>query len=179
MNKRTKLYARVKIALLVMLAFAVCGCRNKPSAVSATDPKSPQAKIDPCRLLTSEEVAAASGDKVEVTPEPKDNACSYDLLAAPNGNTRAAIVVVVIPPDSPHYAKFGLSSDQRTQATPLSGLGDRAVLFTNKATPDGGAKAIQIMKGSTFIAVGVSASTPAVSTDIVKSLAAKAVSRVP
>jgi|GEM_PF-6779549 len=177
-NKRATVYATLKIMLLIIAFFAFCGCRPR---ASSTEQTSSTAKTEPCSLITKEEVAAASGDNVAVTPHPDHNACAYDLVptSAPKGTLRGTIVVVVFTPDSPQFAKFGLSSDDRTEAKPISGLGDKAVLFTSKKSPDQGAKAIQVLKGKHYIAVGVSTADPPVSVDTLTSLAARALSRLP
>ena len=173
-DKRTTIYVTFGVTLLTV-CFAFYGCKPHATAVSSAG------KIEPCSLLTKEEVATASGDSVNVTRQPDQNACSYDLLTAGSrkDNLRGVIVVAVFPPDSPQYAKFGLPFDDRTEAKPISGVGDKAVLFSSKASPEKGAKAIQVMKGDHRIAVCVSTADPPISIDTLTSLAAKATSRLP
>lgn len=137
-------------------------------------------KIQPCNLLTKEEVGAALSGEVAVTPKPDHNGCSYDLvLGSPNVTRFGSVVVLLVTSDSPQFEKFGVSQDIRTQATPVSGLGDRAVLFTSRDHPDQGAKAIQILKGNVYVGIGVSTAGPPVTNETLVSLGAKAISRVP
>lgn len=168
-DKRTRVYVTLELTLLIV-CFAVYGCKSHAT------PASSAGKIDPCSLLTKEEVAAATGDDVDVTPKPDQNACAYDLLETGSDKSRGAIVVVVFTPGSPQFARFGLTSDDRTEAKPISGLGDKAVLMSSKASPGKGPKALQVMKGEHRIAIGASAT---VSMDALTSLAAKAISRLP
>jgi len=165
-----------KLILLIVLSLSLNGCALKASSAA----KSP-AKIEPCSLLTKEEAAAALEGNVEVGPTEDPRGCSYNL--APTGSANAkrygSIVVVVITSDSPDFQKFGSSQDVSTAARPISGIGDKAVLFMSKASPDKGAKAMQVLKGNLYFGIGMSTSTPPVSDEVLKSLAVKALSRLP
>ncbi|HKY42505.1 MAG TPA: hypothetical protein VJM50_05390 [Pyrinomonadaceae bacterium] len=85
---------------------------------------------------------------------------------------------MVVTSDSPQFEKFGLT-DASNEAKPVSGLGDRAVVIMSRDRPDEGAKAIQVLKGNMYVAVGMTTSINPVSVDTLTSLAAKAVSRMP
>jgi len=167
----------VKITFLILASFYLLGCRSTTSS-PANEQTSSSTKR--CSLITKEEAEAALGGEVGVTESPDQNGCSYDLVpGSANGARFGSIVVLVVTSDSPQFEKFGLTEDPRTEATPVSGLGDKAVLFMSRDTPDEGAKAIQILKGKMYVAIGVSASSPPVSVDTLKSLGAKALSRLP
>jgi len=165
-----------KLILLIVLSLSLNGCALKASSAA----KSP-GKIEPCSLLTKEEAAAALEGNVEVGPTEDRRACGYNL--APTGSANAkrygSIVVVVITSDSPDFQKFGSSQDVSTAVRPISGIGDKAVLFMSKASPDKGAKAMQVLKGNLYFGIGMSTSTPPVSEEVLKSLAVKALSRLP
>ena len=136
-------------------------------------------KIQPCNLITKAEAGAALGGEVAVTEQPDRTGCSYDLVPGANGTRFGSIALFLVSSDSPQFEKFGLTEDARTEATPVAGLGDKAVLFMSKDKPDEGAKAIQVLKGKVYVAIGVSTSGAAVSEETLKSLGAKAVGRLP
>lgn len=155
----------MKIIFLIFVFLCMGGCAAKTST----------AKIELCRLITKEEAAAALGGNVEVTPGVEDKACGYNLVAK---GSSGSIVVMVVTSDSPDFQKFGSTKGDRTVAKRISGLGDRAVLFMDRDRPDEGAKAMQILKGNVFVAIGMKTSSAPVSVDVLKTLAAKALSRL-
>ena len=165
-----------KLILLIVVSLSLGGCALKVSSAA----KSPT-KIEPCSLLTKEEAAAALEGNVQVGPTADRRGCSYDLVPTGSANAKryGSIVVVVITPDSPDFQKFGSSQDDSTAAKPISGIGDKAVLFMSKASPDKGAKAMHVLKGNLYLGIGMSTSTPPVSEEVLKSLAVKALSRLP
>jgi hypothetical protein len=162
-----------KLILLIVVALSLSGCVARSSSLAKAT-----GKIEPCSLLTKEEAAAALGGKIQISLTADSRTCSYNL-AATNGTRYASIVVVVVTPDSPDFQKFGSSQDSRTDGKPISGIGDKAILFMSKVSPDKGAKAMQVLKGNLYLGIGMSTSTPPVSEDVLKSLAMKAVSRLP
>ena len=166
----------IKFILLIIGLFYLGGCASRASSL----PKA-ATKIDLCSLITREEAAAALGGDVGVIPPSDVNACTYSLVArgSSNASRNGNIVVLVVTSDSVEFQKFGVSRDARTEAKPINGVGDRAVLFMSKERPDEGAKAIQALKGNVYVAIGMSTSTPPVSEDVLKSLATKALSRLP
>lgn len=87
--------------------------------------------------------------------------------------------MIVVTADSPQFQKFGSASDQGTETKAVTGIGDRAVLFMSRAKSDEGAKAIQVLKGNLYVAIGMSTSSAPVSIDVLKTLATKALSRLP
>ena len=161
----------LKLILIIVVSLYLGGCaaRSSPLAKANT-------KIEPCSLLTKEEAAAALNGNIEVALTADPRTCGYSLVAPAR---YASIVVVVVTPDSPDFQKFGSSQDERTDAKPISGVGDKAVLFMSKVSPDKGAKAMHVLKGNLYLGIGMSTSTPPVSEDVLKSLAVKAVSRLP
>jgi hypothetical protein len=161
----------IKLVLLIVLLLYLCGCAAKSSL-----PGKASTKIEPCSLITKQEAAAALGGDIEVTPTPEKNACVYGVV---NATRNGSIVVIVVTSDSDEFQKFGVSRDAGTEAKPISGVGDRAVIFMSKERPNEGAKAIQALKGNVYVAIGMSTSTSPVSEDVLKSLAAKALSRLP
>ncbi len=163
----------MKIILLIVVFLFLGGCRAKTSSTAI-------ANIDPCSLITKEEAAAALGGAVVVTPKAND-VCGYSMVATGSSNAarHGSIVVKVVTSDSPDFQKFGSTTSDRTQATPISGVGDKAVLFMDRDKPDEGAKGMQILKGNKFVAIGLSTSSLPVSEDVLKALAAKALSRLP
>ena len=87
--------------------------------------------------------------------------------------------MTVVTSDSTQFQDFGSAKDERTETKPVSGLGDRAVLFMSRDMPDKGAKAIQVLKGNMYIAIGMSSSSAPVSVDVLKTLAGNALNRLP
>lgn len=162
-----------KLILLIVVSVSLAGCVARSASLAKAN-----TKIEPCSLLTKEEAAAALNGYIEVALSADPRTCSYNLVA-PNTARYASIVVVVVTPDSPDFQKFGASQDARTDAKPISGVGDKAVLFMSKTNPDKGAKAMHVLKGNLYLGIGMSTSTPPVSEDVLKSLAVKAVSRLP
>jgi len=163
----------MKIILLSVVFLFLAGCAAKTSPATG--------KIEPCSLITKEEAAAALGGKVEVTPKADNDACAYSLVTSGSANAARydTIVVKVVTSDSPDFQKFGSTKGDRTVAKPISGLGAKAVLFMDRDKPDEGAKAMQILKGNKFVAIGLSTSSVPVSEDVLKTHAAKALSRLP
>jgi hypothetical protein len=161
---------KITVLLVVLLLSAAC----VPRPGSAT-------KIDPCSLITKEDAAAAWGGDVELAPTPDHKTCAYNLLTKGSANTTryGSIVVKVVTSESPEFQKFGLATDSSTEAQPISGVGERAVLFQSKDRPDEGARAMQVLKGNVYLAIGMATSNPPVSVDVLKQLAVKAVSRLP
>ena len=166
----------LKLILLIVVSFYVGGCTARSSSLAKAN-----TKIEPCSLLTKEEAAAALNGNIEVSLTADPRTCGYSLVAPGSANTAryASIVVVVVTPDSPDFQKFGSSQDERTDAKPIAGVGDKAVLFMSKVSPDKGAKAMHVLRGNLYVGIGMSTSTPPVSEDVLKSLAVKAVSRLP
>ena len=168
-------FPNIKLILLIVGFVSLCGCASRASSLAKAT-----AKIDSCSLITKEEAAAALDGDIEVTLT--DKACAYSGVAtrsSSNATRHGNIVVIVVTSDSPEFQKFGLSHDEDTVAKSISGLGDRAVLFESRARPDEGARAIQVLKGNVYVAIGMSTSPRPVSVDVLKSLAAKALSRLP
>jgi len=157
----------LRLILLIVVALPLGGCASRASSLATAT-----AKIDFCSLITREEAAAALGGDIEVTLPPDGKACVYST-----GN--GSIVVLAVTSDSADFQKFGMSRDARTVAKPISGVGDKAIILMSKEKPDEGAKAIQALKGNVYVAIGMSASTPPVSEDVLKTLAMKALSRLP
>jgi hypothetical protein len=162
-----------KLILLIVVSLSLGGCAARSSSLAKAT-----RKIEPCSLLTKEEAAAALGGNIEVALTADSRTCGYNLVA-PNTARYASIVVVVVSPDSPDFQKFGASQDNRTDGRPVSGVGDKAILFMSKVNPDKGAKAMHVLKGNLYLGIGMSTSTTPVSEDVLKSLAVKAVSRLP
>jgi hypothetical protein len=157
----------MKHVLLIVGFLYLSGCA--PKTIS---------KIEPCGLITKEEAASALGGNVEVTPTPNVKACAYSLVGSANATRYGSIIVRVVTSDSPQFQKFG-STDDRNATKPIAGIGDRAVLLMSRERPDEGAKAMQVLKGNVYISIGMSTSSSPVSEDVLKSLAAKAVGRLP
>ena len=164
-------FPNTKLILLIVSLFCLSGCASR-----AASPRT-AANIDLCSLVSREEAAAALGGDVEVTSKAGDKVCAYSL-AVTDPSRDGSIVVMVVTSDSVEFQKFGTSKDARTQATLIAGIGDKAVLFTSRERPEEGAKAMQVLKGNAFIAIGMSSTVP-VSEDVLKTLAAKALSRLP
>ena len=164
------IHVDIKLSLLVVGLLFLGGCTSRAAT-----------KIDLCSLVTKEEAAAALGGDVEVTLRPDGKVCAYDLVPAGSGKaTRyGSIAVMVVTSDSVEFQKFGVSKDARTAAKPVSGVGERAVIFMSKERPDDGAKAIQALKGNVYVGIGMGTSTTPVSEDVLKTLATKALSRLP
>lgn len=165
------MFTAIKLTFLIGVSLYLSGCKPKSSA----------AKIQPCNLITKEEAAAALGGPVEVQAKPEENACAYSLVGT--GSTKqthfGSLIVLVVTADSPRFQKFGVTEDARTQTKPVAGVGDRAVLFMSRDHPDISPKALQVMKGNMYVAVAISTSNPPVSEDALKTLAAKALTRLP
>jgi len=180
----------IKLTFLFVISVYLWGCglrtsshatANKSDTISPTGQTSSTTKIQPCSLITREEARAALGGDVEVTVTPNDNVCAYAFVetSSSNGTRAGSIVVNVVTADALQFQKFGSATDDRTETKPVSGLGDRAVLFMSRDSPDKGAKAIQVLKGNLYFAIGMSTSSTPVSIDALKTLAEKALSRLP
>jgi hypothetical protein len=180
------------IPLLVIPAILLgCGQRTTPPAVggnSAATPAGSQAssitdkKIHPCSLITKEEAKAALGSRGEVKLVSDDAVCGYSVSAETGVANKAdttSIVVHVVTADSPQFQKFELAADDRTQTQPVSGLGEKALLFFSRDSPDKSPIAIRVLKGKVYFAIAMSSSSEPVQVEVLKALAAKALSRLP
>ena len=185
----SSVYTAIKFSILFAASFYLWGCEPRTSPATAdksgrippAGKTSSTTKIQPCSLITREEAGAALGGDIEVRVTSDDNVCTYELVgtSSSSGTLMGTIVVIVVTADSPQFQKFGSATDDRTETKPVSGLGDRAVLFMSRDMPDKGAKAIQVLRGNMYVAIGMSTSSPPVSIDALKTLAAKALSRLP
>ena len=171
-----------QLAFLLFALSCLMGCSAKRSSsanAASTNSSGGQsfAKVNTphCSLITREEAAAALGGTVDVTPQ--DDLCAYDLTGSANKN--GSLIVSIVTSASPRFKEFGVLKSDRSVMRTVSGVGDKAVIFMSKEYPGIGPKAIQVLKGDKYVAIGMSASDGRVSDDVLKSLATSAVQRLP
>lgn len=183
----------IKLVFLLVTPAALWGCEQGTSPPGTTDGpgrglaegKAPRAasEIHPCSLVTTEEVIAAFfGGSAVTMPAPDRTTCAYTVTmgaGALNSPRVGSLVVSVTSADSPRFQLFDSTADERTQAQPIAGLGDRALLLMSRDRPDDGPKAIRVLKGDVYFTIAMSTSGEPVSTELLKALADKALSRLP
>ena len=156
----------IKILLLTTLAICFVACSERPSPPTNSKSAETVSSIDPCSLLTKEEVGTVLGQEVsevKVRSAPKPN-CQYSV-----GDGAVTVFVFTDPSAAGGFQTGKTMQDVHTEA--VTGLGNEAYW-----TPD--IKTLNVLKGNVYFTVqfyGVSSG----SKETMKALAQKAATRLP
>jgi hypothetical protein len=155
-----------KLFLLITIVISLGACHEKPSPNTNTKPTEKVIALDPCSLLTKEEVARVldqqvSEAKVRSTPRPN---CEYSV-----GEGSVTVFVFTDPTAAGGFQAGKTMQDAHTEA--ISEVGGQAYW-----SPD--IKTLNVLKGDIYFTVqfyGV----PSGSKETMKALAQKAAARLP
>ena len=156
----------VKILFLTTLAICFVACSDRPSPPTNTRPAETISSIDPCSLITKEEVGTVLGQEVseaKVRSSPRPN-CQYSV-----GEGSVTVFVFTDATAAGGFQAGKTMQDAHTEV--VSGIGDEAYW-----SPD--IKTLNVLKGNIYFTVqfyGVSSG----SKETMKALAQKAASRLP
>jgi hypothetical protein len=156
----------IKLFLLITIVISLGACHEKTSRNTNTKPTEKVIALDPCSLLTKEEVASVLGQqvseaKVRSTPRPN---CEYSV-----GEGSVTVFVFTDPTAAGGFQAGKTMQDARTEA--ILEVGDQAYW-----SPD--IKTLNILKRDIYFTVqfyGV----PSGSKETMKALAQKAAARLP
>jgi hypothetical protein len=156
----------IKILFLTALTICFVACSAAPSPNTNTKPAETVSSIDPCSLLTIEEVGTVLDQQVsgaKVRPSPRPN-CHYSV-----GEGSVNVFVFTDATAAGGFQAGKTMQDAHTEA--VSELGDDAYW-----SPD--IKTLNVLKGKTYFTIqfyGVSSG----SKETMKTLAQKAAARLP
>ena len=156
----------VKILFLMTLAICFVACSERPSQPMNTKPAETVSSIDPCSLLTKEEVGTVLGQEVseaKVRSSPKPN-CQYSV-----GQGSVTVFVFTDPSATGGFQTGKTMQDVHTEV--VTGVGNEAYW-----SPD--IKTLNVLKGNVYFTVqfyGVSSG----SKETMKALAQKTATRLP
>lgn len=156
----------IKTLFLTTLAICLLACSERPSAPTNTKSAETVSSLDPCSLLTKEEVGTVLGQEVsdaKVRSSPKPN-CQYSV-----GEGSVTVFVFTDPSAAGGFQTGKTMQDVHTEV--VTGVGNEAYW-----SPD--IKTLNVLKGNTYFTVqfyGVSSA----SKETMKALAQKAAARLP
>lgn len=156
----------IKSLFLTTLAICFVACSERPSPPMNTKPAETVSSIDPCSLLTKEEVGKVLGQGVseaKLRSSPKPN-CQYSV-----GEGSVTVFVFTDPSAAGGFQTGKTMQDAHTEV--VTGVGNEAYW-----SPD--IKTLNVLKGSVYFTVqfyGVSSG----SKETMKALAQKASTRLP
>lgn len=156
----------LKILLLTTLAVSFVACSERPSPATNTKPAETVSSIDPCALLTKEEVGTVLGQEVseaKVRTSPRPN-CQYSI-----GEGSVTVFVFTDTSAAGGFQAGKTMQDAHTEV--VSGVGNEAYW-----SPD--IKTLNVLKGNIYFTIqfyGVSSG----SKETMKALAQKAATRLP
>ena len=156
----------IKILFLTTSAICLVACSERPSPPTNTKPAETVSSIDPCSLLTKEEVGTVLGQEVseaKVRSSPKPN-CQYSV-----GEGSVTVFVFTDPSAAGGFQTGKTMQDVHTEV--VTGVGSEAYW-----SPD--IKTLNVLKGNIYFTVqfyGVSSG----SKETMKALAQKAATRLP
>ena len=156
----------IKILFLTALAVCFLACSEKTSPTNNAKPSETVSSIDPCSLLTKEEVGTVLGQDVseaKVRSSPRPN-CQYSV-----GEGSVTVYVFTDPSAAGGFQTGKTMQDVHTEV--VTGVGNEAYW-----SPD--IKTLNVLKGNIYFTVqfyGVSSG----SKETMKTLAQKAATRLP
>jgi hypothetical protein len=156
----------VKILFLTTLAICCAACSERSSQPANTKPAETISSVDPCSLLSKEEVGTVLGQEVSdatVRSSPRPN-CQYSV-----GEGTVTVFVFTDPSAAGGFQAGKTMQDAHTEV--VSGVGNEAYW-----SPD--IKTLNVLKGNIYFTVqfyGVSSG----SKETMKALAQKVTTRLP
>ena len=156
----------VKVLFLTALAICFVACSERPAPPTNTKPAETVSSIDPCSLLTKEEIGSVLGQEVseaKVRSSPRPN-CQYSV-----GDGSVTVFVFTDATAAGGFQAGKTMQDAHTEV--VSGVGNEAYW-----SPD--IKTLNVLKGNIYFTVqfyGVSSG----SKETMKALAQKASTRLP
>ncbi|MCI0390787.1 MAG: DUF3558 domain-containing protein [Acidobacteria bacterium] len=156
----------IRLFRLITLAIFLAGCGNSPSPTTKTSAAESSGSLDPCSLLTREEVTTVLGQPVteaKLQSFPRPN-CEYTI-----GEGSLTVFLFTDP-----SAKVGFEAGKKMQdvhTEPVSGVGDQAYWSPS-------IKTLNVLKGNIYFTVqfyGIRSGL----LETMSSLAQKAAARLP
>jgi hypothetical protein len=155
-----------KFIVTLLLVALMSACSESHSPIVNTKPAERTAEINPCSLLTREEIEAVLGHDVseaKVQPSPRPN-CEYSV-----GEGSVTVFVFNDPSAAGGFQVGKTMQDAKTE--PVQDTGDQAYW-----SPD--IQALNVLKGDIYFTVQFYR-VPSGSKETMKALAQKAVTRLP
>ena len=110
--------------------------------------------VDPCRVVTKEELEAALG--VALNPgQLRAGECAYKAQSDPNPGTMPSVTVTILRSRSARTSYDYLRESASSRATDVPGLGDKAYVFIGGSMPDN--REIQVLKGDVLFSINLTA----------------------